>query len=123
MSCALRIGSEMTIGRKLKPKGLWHLAKSAVNFKADSAVPPVEQNNHIFHFAKDKAQQGWGFFSFLVFFLVAFARILLNAVTLLFLLLGNRLTPLPSSKVWLLSNQAVWGFLATGEATVLDGGL
>lgn len=52
-----------------------------------------------------------------------FARNLLNAVTLFFLLSGNRLTPLPSSEVWLLRNQAAWGFLATGEATVLDGGL
>lgn len=58
----------MTIGRKLKPKGLWNLAKSAVDFKADSAVPPVEQNNHIFHFAKDKAQQGFIFFFFFGFF-------------------------------------------------------
>lgn len=129
MSCALRIGREMTIERKLKPKGLWHLAKSSVNFKADSAVPPVEQNNHIFHFAKDKAQQSFFlfFFSFFFFgsffFLVVFARNLLNSVTFFFLLSGNRLTPLPSSKVWLLSNQAAWGFLATGEATVLDGGL
>lgn len=82
----------MTIGRKLKPKGLWNLAKSAVNLKADSAVPPMEQNNHIFHFAKDKAQQG---FNFLAFFLVALARNLLNAVTLFFLLSGNRLTALP----------------------------
>lgn len=93
----------MTIGRKLKPKGLWNLAKSAVDFKADSAVPPVEQNNHIFHFAKDKAQQGFiFFFSFLAFFLVVLARNLLNALKLFFLLSGNRLTALP--KVWLLND-------------------
>lgn len=53
----------------MKPKGLWNLAKSAVDFKADSAIPPMEQNNHIFHFAKDKAQQGFNFFFlFLAFF-------------------------------------------------------
>lgn len=63
------------------------------------------------------------FFFCLFFFAFAFARNLLNDVTLFFLLSGNRLTPLPSSKVWLLSNQAAWGFLATGEATVLAGGL
>lgn len=74
MPCALQIGREMTIGRKLKPKGLWHLAKSTVDFKADSSVPFVEQNNYIFHFAKDKAQQcfflvlgvGVGFFVYLL---------------------------------------------------------
>lgn len=85
----------MTIGRKLKPKGLWNLAKTAVDFKADSATPPMEQNNYIFHFAKDKAQQGFIFFLFWLFFLVALARNLLNAVTLFFLLSGNRLTALP----------------------------
>jgi len=58
----------MTIGRKLKPKGLWHLAKSTVNFKVDSAVPPMEQNNCIFHFVKHKAQQGFIFFLFCFFF-------------------------------------------------------
>lgn len=114
----------MAIGRKLKPKGLWHPAKSAVDFKADSTFPPAEQNNHIFHFGKDKAQQDGSFFiSFFFFFFFSFARNLLNDVTLFFLLSENSLTPLPSSKVWLLSNWAAWGFLATGEATVLAGGL
>lgn len=65
MSRALQIGREMAIGRKLKPKGLWRLAKSAVDFKADSTFPPAEQNNHIFHFAKDKAQQDGDFFFFI----------------------------------------------------------
>lgn len=66
----------MTIGRKLKPKGLWNLAKSAVDFKADSAVPPVEQNNHIFHFAKDKAQQGFISFFYFLFWLFFWLRLL-----------------------------------------------